>query len=250
MLNNTTFEYVFIRACIIFLRSIAPISIAYCFLLIVGTLSSLQLRLPWYIECIALAETLFYAWFFLYRKFYLQLPAVHPPLYFERTRRELVTRCIHLMPDHDSYISKWFLGADPKDVKRENIRDFFRWAFFNTALSNPDIDAELEEYVCMLEDAIGKKLEPGRGNVTCLRLTLDNVEILHRSLVWYFVRSQTSYYKPSQANELVRRLCGQSDLLPVALPQISFLSDVSSPHLFCISSKASDISWNYSVASS
>ncbi|KAK2470050.1 hypothetical protein H9L39_18198 [Fusarium oxysporum f. sp. albedinis] len=31
----------------------------------------------------------------------------------------------------------------------------------------------------------GRKLEPGRGNAKCLRLTLDKVEMLHRSLTWY-----------------------------------------------------------------
>jgi hypothetical protein len=209
-----------------FLRSIAPLSITYTSLLVLGVLGSLQLRLPFYIEYLAVAETLFYAWFYLYRKFYLQLPAVHPPLYSERTRRELVRRCIQLMPDHNAYISKWFLGADPKDVKRENIKEFFRWAFFNSALSNPDLDTELEEYVCQLENAIGRKFEPGRGNVTCLRLTLDHVQILHRSLVWYFVGFLQLVYA-SQTNVVVRCLCGQFDLLLVTPPWIPMLPHVS-----------------------
>jgi hypothetical protein len=190
MLNDTTGEYLFIRGCIIFLRSIAPLSITYTCLLFLKLPRSY--RLPWYIEVVTLAETLFYALFWIYRKFYLQRPAVHPPLYPEETRRQLVKRCIDLIPDHETYISKWFLGASPRDVKRENVEEFFRWAFFNTSWPDPAYDDELADYINLLEESIGRKLEPGRGDVKCLRLTLDNVVILHRSLIWYFVRYNTS----------------------------------------------------------
>jgi hypothetical protein len=57
----------------------------------------------------------------------------------------------------------------------------------NTAEADPAYDAELEEYVSDMETMLGKKLEPGRGNAKCLRLTLDKVEMLHRSLTWYMV---------------------------------------------------------------
>ncbi|KAF2435389.1 hypothetical protein EJ08DRAFT_675208 [Tothia fuscella] len=184
MLNNTTGEYLFIRGCIIFLRSIAPLSISYITLLSLGLLRAY--RLPLFIEIITALETVWYACFWIYRKSYLQRPAVHPRLYSEETRRKLVTRCIGLIPDYEAYISKWFLGADPTDVKRENMKEFFRWAFFNTAVPNPSHDEELADYIRQLERAIGRKIEPGRSDVKCLRLTLDNVVILHRSLVWYF----------------------------------------------------------------
>jgi hypothetical protein len=190
MLNNTTGEYIFIRGCIVFLRSIAPLSITYTSLFVLGLLHSY--RLPWFVEVLALAETLFYALFWIYRKSYLQRPATHPPLYSEETRRQLVKRCIDLIPNHETYISKWFLGASPQDVKRENVEEFFRWAFFNTSQSDPVYDEELADYIKMLEDCIGRTLEPGRGDVKCLRLTVDNVVILHRSLVWYFVRYHVS----------------------------------------------------------
>lgn len=125
---------------------------------------------------------------------------MHPPLYAEKTRRQLVKRCIDLIPDHETYISKWFLGASPKDVKRENIEEFFRWAFFNTSFPDPAYDEELADYVEMLEKSIGRKLEPGKSSVKCLRLTLDNVVILHRSLIWYFVRKTD----PSVGSLLIR----------------------------------------------
>lgn len=54
-------------------------------------------------------------------------------------------------------------------------------------------DEELEEYIAEMEKLLGRKLEPGRGNAQCLRLTLDKVEMLHRSLIWYLVSFMMSY---------------------------------------------------------
>ncbi|RBQ72496.1 hypothetical protein FVER14953_01775 [Fusarium verticillioides] len=51
--------------------------------------------------------------------------------------------------------------------------------------SDSTYDDELEEYIEKLEELLGKKLEPGRGDAKCLRMTLDKVEMLHRSLTWY-----------------------------------------------------------------
>jgi len=48
-------------------------------------------------------------------------------------------------------------------------------------------DEELEEYVVATEKLLGRPIQQGRGDATCLRLTLDRVEMLHRSLIWYFV---------------------------------------------------------------
>ncbi|KAF5680537.1 hypothetical protein FDENT_8359 [Fusarium denticulatum] len=51
--------------------------------------------------------------------------------------------------------------------------------------SDSTYDDELEEYIEQLEELLGRKLEPGRGDAKCLRMTLDKVEMLHRSLTWY-----------------------------------------------------------------
>jgi hypothetical protein len=48
-------------------------------------------------------------------------------------------------------------------------------------------DEELDEYVREMEKLLGQKVEPGRGNAKCLRLTLKKVNMLHRSLTWYLV---------------------------------------------------------------
>lgn len=51
-------------------------------------------------------------------------------------------------------------------------------------------DEELEEYVERFETLLGRKLDPGRGNAVPLRLTIDEVKMLHRSLLWYLVSPQ------------------------------------------------------------
>ena len=48
-------------------------------------------------------------------------------------------------------------------------------------------DEELEEYVDKFEMLLGRKLDPGRGKAVPLRLTIDEVKMLHRSLLWYLV---------------------------------------------------------------
>lgn len=48
-------------------------------------------------------------------------------------------------------------------------------------------DEELEEYVDRFEILLGRKLALGRGSAVPLRLTLDKVNMLHRSLLWYLV---------------------------------------------------------------
>ena len=48
-------------------------------------------------------------------------------------------------------------------------------------------DEELEEYVDRFETLLGRKLALGRGSAVPLRLTLDKVNMLHRSLLWYLV---------------------------------------------------------------
>jgi len=57
--------------------------------------------------------------------------------------------------------------------------------FFNMGEPDPVDDEGLEEYVGEMEKLLERKLEAGRGSAKCLRLTLDKVDMLHRSLTWY-----------------------------------------------------------------
>ena len=67
------------------------------------------------------------------------------------------------------------------------MKEFFLWAFFNRGGPPGDDDEELEEYVIATERLLNRSLDEGRGPAKALRLTLDRIDMLHRSLVWYFV---------------------------------------------------------------
>lgn len=79
------------------------------------------------------------------------------------------------------------MDAPASEIKRDNVKEFFRWAFLNTGEPDIEDDEELEEYTKEIEKLLGRKIEIGRGNAKCLRLTLGNVDMLHRSLTWYLV---------------------------------------------------------------
>ncbi|QPH01371.1 hypothetical protein C2857_005571 [Epichloe festucae Fl1] len=175
-------DYVFIRTCIVALRSIAPLSIVYS---LASLVVPLPVRVPRILQLWLALEAIFYLAFYLPLREYLQRPAKHPELLSRDDRRKLFWRCHNSIPDPSQYLRKWFRGASEEDIKRENVKDFFRWAFLNTGEVDVTHDEELEEYVGGMEKLLGRKFEPGRGDAECLRLTLDKVEMLHRSLTWY-----------------------------------------------------------------
>jgi hypothetical protein len=182
MIGTSLWDYIFIRTCIFLLHLVAPLSVIYS---LVSRLVRLPFQLPQVLQVWLALEAVFYLTVYLPRKEYLQRAARHPTPPCRDDRRKLFWRCHSNIPDPVQYLRKWFRGASEAEIKRENVKDFFRWAFLNTGELNPAYDEELEEYVGEMEKLLGRKLEPGRGNAKCLRLTLDKVEMLHRSLTWY-----------------------------------------------------------------
>ena len=183
MIGDSHPEYVFIRLCIYFLHYIAPSSILYCTVLVL--LKPNAYRMPWLLEFFSMVETLFYIIVYLPRRHSLQSAAVHPATSSRDTRRDLFLLCHESVPDPQQYLSKWFKHASMSQIKRENVKEFFCWAFLNREQYGAEDEEELEEYVDRMEGLLGRSLEPGRGSATSLRLTLDSVDILHRSLTWY-----------------------------------------------------------------
>ena len=184
MIGTSTAEYVWVRTWAAILHSIAPLCVAYCFLI---TVLPSSLRLPKYLEYWAFVETAFYFVTYVYQKYLLQRPALHPSLPPRQERDALFDLCQESVQDHKRYVSKWFFGAPLADIKLDNIKEFLRWAFLNTDADDPSYDEELEGYVKKIESEIGMAFEPGRTDVKCLRLTLDKVDALHRSVIWYAV---------------------------------------------------------------
>jgi hypothetical protein len=185
MIGTSRAEYWFIRSCIAGLHYIAPLCILYCAVAfaLYGSEAALYL-----VECVAVIEALFYVLVYLPCRHYLQRDAVHPPPPSREERKILFQLCNDNIPDAESYLQKWFLGADIREIKRDNLKEFFLWAFFNRDGPPGDDDAELEEYVSATEKLLGRPIEPGRGKAQALRLTLERVDMLHRSLIWYTVR--------------------------------------------------------------
>lgn len=186
MIAESFWDYIFIRTCILSLHLVAPLSVIYS---LVSLLVRLPSQLPRVLQLWLALEAAFYLAVYLPRKAYLQKAARHPLPPCRKERKELFERCHSNIPDPVQYLRKWFRGAPVAEIKRENVKDFFLWAFFNTGEREPGYDEELDEYIGEIEKLLGRKLEPGRGNANCLRLTLDKVEMLHRSLAWYLVRS-------------------------------------------------------------
>jgi len=164
------------------LRAITPLSILYCV-----SLPFQPHRLPLVIGIWPMVETAFYFLVYLPRRQFLQRPAIHPYLLPQSERKELFKRGIEHMPNPERYLVKWCKDAPLSEIKRENVKDFYRWAFLNSKTSTSFEEAELEEYVDKFEEYSGLKIEPGYGSAKCLRLTLDPVDMVHRSLAWYLV---------------------------------------------------------------
>ncbi|WKT54124.1 hypothetical protein QSH57_004708 [Fusarium oxysporum f. sp. vasinfectum] len=182
MAGTSLWDYIFIRASIFLLHFIAPLSVAYS---LVNLLARLPFQFPRVLQAWLGLEALFYLAVYLPLNKYLQRAAKHPVPPCRADRRKLFLRCHQNIPDPAQYLRKWFRNAPVSEIKRDNVKDFFRWAFLNTGDHDSTYDEELEEYTQEIEKLLGKKLEPGRGNAKCLRLTLEKVEMLHRSLTWY-----------------------------------------------------------------
>jgi hypothetical protein len=189
MIGTSFLEYVFIRACIVGLQSVSPLSIICCLIWLLSwtTLLPLPLNVPLPFKIWAVIETVFYVFVSVVYREKLQYEALHPPAPARKDRKELFELCNNNISDPEGYLNKWFLGAPANEIKRDNIKDFFLWAFFNRDGPPGDDEEELEGYVAATEDLLGRKIEHGRGSAACLRLTIDRVSMSHRSILWYFV---------------------------------------------------------------
>ena len=129
MIGTSKPEYLFIRACIVFLHYIAPLSALYCVSVLV--LRPSKYRIPLVLELWAVAELLFYLFVYLPRYYVLQRAAVHPAAAPRDNRRQLFELCHQTVEHPEQYLSKWFKNAPLSEIKRENLKEFYCWAFLN-----------------------------------------------------------------------------------------------------------------------
>ncbi|KAF2463070.1 uncharacterized protein BDR25DRAFT_307972 [Lindgomyces ingoldianus] len=188
MIGTSVPEYIFIRISTFALRAITPLSVFYVAFSIADPPSS-SLRkaaLAW-----ATVEAGFYLLVFFPRKRQLQSPAQHPLPLDREERQELWSKCAGNIPEPEAYLSKWFLGAKAQEIARGNVREWLRWAMFGKGdadgkLAEED-EEELEGYVDGVEVVMGRKLDAGMGSAKSLRLTVDEVKMLHRPFLWYMI---------------------------------------------------------------
>ncbi|KAL1743415.1 hypothetical protein HDZ31DRAFT_83410 [Schizophyllum fasciatum] len=203
MLGNSRTEYIFIRICIVLLRAVAPLSIAYliyCFARGIAIVSS-----P--VGLAALAEASFFLFVYLPRKRQLQ-KHIHFPRRLERqARQELFQRCVHTASDSTTYPAGWFLpipDATPADsdtpqttdkstptfLSYDNVREWLLWAFFHAELheAQEEWTEEIDAYLAVVEQYIGRPLDKGAvATSRGMRVTMDTVPMVYRPLIWYSI---------------------------------------------------------------
>ncbi|KAF5586956.1 alpha beta hydrolase fold family [Fusarium subglutinans] len=125
--------------------------------------------------------------------FRLKRDADHPPALSRQDRNALFERCFGNVPSLEIYLRWWFLDADPNEIRRENVREFMLWAFFERGHGSgfgddeETVEEEVEHFLSLVEQRLGRKFEEGWGNVKSLRLTIDGIMTTYRSLVWYII---------------------------------------------------------------
>ncbi|KAF8719135.1 hypothetical protein RHS02_09094, partial [Rhizoctonia solani] len=222
-------ERLVVLAGIYAIRAITPISFFHLSLSVFW--SSYPLRRYYPITTYTLIEVVFYLFFFLPRKAFLQRPAVHPPPLSSEDRHQLFARCIAHLKDDQSF-NQWFLDS-PSHVPRENVAQWLKWGFFagepciNEKCSKHD--EELEEYVQALEKSLGKRFSPGYDpKLKSIRITLDDVVVYHRPVIWYFVRT-TYLFNPASAVLRYHGFTHYSAPVPIFPPRLHTIFSTRSP---------------------
>lgn len=206
MLGTSTAEYAFIRIFIFVLHYIAPLSFLYCVIITMDPAATFRMMPA--IELWLIAEALFWTCFFFPYRWYLQHAAIHPAPRSKEERRKLFDYVKTEVTDPDQFIQGWFKGAKIKDIRRDDVKEWLTWAFFDSDCEESKYEDEIEEYTLEIESMLRKDLRPGKGTVKPLKLTIDPVDMLHRSLLWYsvstlFERLPFSFTDP----RAVRRHC-------------------------------------------
>ncbi|KAI1852722.1 hypothetical protein JX266_002263 [Neoarthrinium moseri] len=161
-----------------------------CFLyfvvaLFVGNIPAISHPFSITVEVYGAIEILWYFIWFLPFKAYLQRPGLSMIPTTRAQRKALIERLLNHVPDVRLFIRKWFNDAHLDEVYRDDVKDWLLWALWGV-ISDTDIDPdELEEYVCEAESRSGLTLPRGRAGARPMRLSLDPVKMIHRSLLWY-----------------------------------------------------------------
>ncbi|KAL4779891.1 hypothetical protein BJX76DRAFT_339452 [Aspergillus varians] len=188
---QATAEYLFIRISILFLHSIPPISILYSTLVFLVQYFRLSLYLEWVpypIQIWLIAEAIFFTAVIVPLRYSLhRSPISHRPLSAE-SREKLFRNCFANVSNLHKYLRRWLMVSEDECIKRDNAKEFVRWAFFdpeNKQDREDQHDEEIETYTTEVEKLLGQRFSPGRTDVKGLGQLLHETTGSHRSLLWY-----------------------------------------------------------------
>ncbi|KAJ3984347.1 hypothetical protein F5890DRAFT_1554150 [Lentinula detonsa] len=205
MLGTTLYEYISILISITLLRLVAPTSFLYLLSCLYTKSFTLNGATPPWIFLLALFESFFYLFVYVPRKKALQKSVYTAPPLNREQREALFLRCSkHISfsvtestPNKlsSTYPNGWFLTPNPRStpnarLKRENLIEWILWALFscNPHEAKDSWKDEIDGYVRQIEGITNVKFENGRDEgMKALRLTLDEVKMVHRPLVWYII---------------------------------------------------------------
>ncbi|KAH8884368.1 hypothetical protein GQ53DRAFT_880118 [Thozetella sp. PMI_491] len=220
IVNKTWPEYIAVRALIVFMRDLPWLCLGYLFVVFaLGGVPAIAHPVSLVIESIGAIELLFYLFFFLPYRNYLQTHKIYRPRRIDRSERaQLFYKGLDLVPHNDvaAYLRKWLLDAPLEDIRRENVKDWLLWALFDIDNQKEpvsmEINAELEQYITEAENRVGVKIPEGRGDIEAMRLCYDPVIIQHRTLLHYlsiglmdtmmniyFLATGWSFYAPKRS---------------------------------------------------
>ncbi|TIC92831.1 hypothetical protein CH35J_010579 [Colletotrichum higginsianum] len=193
IVQKTWPQYIAVRVLIVMMRDLGLLGFTYFYAIFaLGGVKAIAHPVSIFIEVIAAIEVLFYLFFFLPYRWYLQTYKPYRPPPMSRSQRaRLFYKALSLVPDGEDFVRKWMLNAHMEDIRRENLKDWLLWALFEhdntTNRPTKEINAELDQYIDDAEETFGIKLRSGRGKAEALRLSFDPVIIQHRSLFYYMV---------------------------------------------------------------
>ena len=153
-----------------------------------------------------------------------------PPKVTSHERRILFEQCIAASSDIESFLRGWFHGAPIESLKRDNIME---WLAFVTTISDVFDKDEMEYYVKILEEKLDRSFEDGRNeHVRCMRPSLDEVEVVHRPLLWYLVRVVVRLAMHSRVADRATKIVMSLDFATYLALYYIGLRHYASPHWF------------------
>ena len=147
--------FCFLGPVVVFALSLAPFLFAPLLLIFAPFLLSLY----WTLE----AAWFVHRWYLRYKNEPYTAPPSNPDRKIHMARfLKLKNDCV---PSFHEYLRCWFRGADPQQIKRENLREFVRYGFYGQTDADKvsvEDELEIEQWIVSVEKTWQITFEPGR----------------------------------------------------------------------------------------